>query len=519
MGICGSKSTDAAVNLADLLARAGVETCGGQDHAEIRVTEVMDDSRAVGPGMCFVAVRGATVDGHDFVEDAARAGACAVIVDRDVKIGLGIPVVRVKDSRVALAKLAAAFFGLRDERPKAASIDEAMKLIGVTGTNGKTTVTWLLRSILKAAGHPTALMGTVEYDLIDRREPAPLTTPGALELAGRLATARVAGAKFAVLELSSHALDQRRCDGLTLAAGVFTNISGDHLDYHGSMEAYVAAKRRLFDGLDASAFAIVNLDDSRCESVVAHSAAQRVTYAIESGSADVRGEIVSANSSGTTFTMIARSYKTTIRLGLVGRYNVANALAAAATAEALDVDAESIQAGLEAVTGVPGRLERVEPPGCAFSVLVDYAHTDDALRSVLASVRPLTQRRLICVFGCGGDRDRSKRPRMAAAAASADVALVTSDNPRGEDPQAIIDDILPGFAGADSCEIIVEVDRRRAIQEAIALADDGDTVLIAGKGHETYQLVGDQVLPFDDAAVARECLRDRAAAPLAGGVA
>ncbi len=518
MGICGSKSTDAAVNLAELLARAGVETGGGQNYSEICVTAVTDDSRAVRPGMCFVAVRGVAADGHDFVEDAVGGGARAVIVDRDVKIGLGIPVVRVKDSRVALAKLAAAFFGLRDERPQAASMDAAMKLIGVTGTNGKTTVTWLLRAILKAAGHPTALMGTVEYDLVDRREPAPLTTPGALDLSSRLATARAAGAKFAVLELSSHALDQRRSNGLTLSAGVFTNISGDHLDYHGSMEAYVAAKRRLFDGLDASAFAIVNADDAHSQSVVAHSAAQRVTYGIESGSADVRGEIVSANPSGTTFTMIARSYKTTIRLGLLGRYNVANALAAAAAAEALGVDVGSIRTGLEAVTGVPGRLERVEPAGCTFSVLVDYAHTDDALRNVLASVRPLTQRRLICVFGCGGDRDRNKRPRMAAAAASADVALVTSDNPRGEDPQAIIDDILPGFPRADSCEIVVEVDRRRAIQEAIALAGPGDTVLIAGKGHETYQLVGDEVLSFDDAAVARDCLRDRAAAPLAEGV-
>ncbi len=482
-------------------ACAGVETAVDVSFPGSEPASLTDDSRSVAPGCCFVAIRGSGIDGHTFVGDAAAAGAAVIVIDRDVPVPRGAVCVRVVDSRETLAKLAAAYYGLRGDSAR------HLRLVGVTGTNGKTTVTWLLRSILRAAGQCTALIGTIEYDLVTERRAAPLTTPGALSLCRHLADARDAGAACAVLEVSSHALEQRRCDGLSFQAGVFTNLSGDHLDYHRTMEAYGQAKRRLFELVDADGTAILNLDDPMGSSLAQNVNRRVVTFGLETSTADVTAHDTRLEQRGTSFVLRGRSFETPVYLPLPGGHNMANALAAAATAEAMGVTPTAIKTGLEQATAVPGRLQRVEPDDWPFSVLVDYAHTDGALASVLAALKPLTSGRLICAFGCGGDRDRSKRPRMAAAVGRfADVAYVTSDNPRTEDPQGIIDDILPGFDSAYTCRVEVRVDRRRAIEDAIRDARPGDVVLIAGKGHETYQLVGDRVLPFDDADVARRCL-------------
>jgi len=341
-----------------------------------------------------------------------------------------------------------------------------------------------------------------------------------MELCQRLSQARDAGARFGVLEVSSHALDQRRCEGLRFAAGVFTNLTGEHLDYHGSMEVYLRAKCRLFEQLEPPAVGVVNRDDPHGIAVERACSTAVVTFGVESGGVDVGARIDSMDRSGTRFVLVLPTGEVAIRSPLLGRFNLCNALAAAATANALGIDMPSIRLGLERVGGVPGRLQRVEPPGHPFSVVIDYAHTDDALSNVLETLRPLTSGRLLCVFGCGGDRDRSKRPRMATAVNRlADVAYVTSDNPRSEDPLAIIEEILPGFGVAPVCSVEVEADRRRAIEAAIAEARPGDAVLIAGKGHENYQLVGDSVLPFDDVEVARGFLQSAGTARIAEGVA
>lgn len=487
--------------LGDLFGCADVQPVDDVPIPAVTISSLVDDSRAVRPGGCFVAVHGKEVDGHTFITAAVAAGARAIVVDRDGFAPPGSACVRVADTREALARLAAAYYGLRDDSPC------PMRLIGITGTNGKTTTTWLLRAILAAAGQPTALIGTIEYDSVGRHHPAPLTTPGPLELARLLASARDAGAVYAVLEVSSHALDQRRCDGLAFAATVFTNLSGDHLDYHGTMERYAAAKRRLFTLREPGGVAVVNLDDPMGESLAGSLDGRVLSFGIDSPAAGLSARIEAMDRAGSTFVLAGRSFETRVRLSLVGRHNISNALAAAATADALDLAPEAILAGLERIAGVPGRLQRVEPDGSPFCVFVDYAHTDAALNSALRALRPLTPGRLICVFGCGGNRDREKRPRMAAVAARwADLTFVTSDNPRTEDSSRIIDEILAGFPRDGAGRVEVREDRRCAIEAAIGEAWPGDTVLIAGKGHETYQLVGGEVRPFDDVAVARSCL-------------
>ena len=570
-----TQATSREIDLAGLCARAGVSLVADQAVPGVKVSSLTDDSRRVGPGTCFVAVAGTETDGHRYVRSAVEAGAAVVIVEREVELPANACVLRVADTRLALARLAAVHYGL------APGGTRPMRLIGITGTNGKTTVAWMLRSILRAAERRCALLGTVEYDLITRRARAPLTTPGTLELCRLLAEAADAGASEAVLEVSSHALDQQRCAGLDFAAGVFTNLSGDHLDYHGTTERYFEAKRKLFEHLDETAQAVTNADDERGAAIVSDTRARVVRYGLSSltsASVDVTVRELDLSLGGSRFVLVFRQPLTSgwhgpaktgrgeerdaashpdhgpaeldratptrsptspglpvrseqfehwgrseqelaVNLPLVGEHNVMNALAAAATAWALKVPPEAIRAGLEQLTGVPGRLERVEPSGCSFSVFVDYAHTDDALAHVLAVLRGLTQGKLICVFGCGGNRDRSKRPRMAAAVGRlADLALVTSDNPRHEEPEAIIREILPGFEHATRCRVEVCVARREAIATALAQAQPGDTVLIAGKGHEDYQLIGDEVLPFDDREVARACLR-KVASGMAEGAA
>lgn len=487
--------------LATLLERAGVEPRRVRGSLAVDIESIVDDSRRVQRGSCFVAATGTARDGHDFVRAACESGAAAVVVSRsEVDVPAHVTVVEVDDTRVVLARLAAAWHGLRGGvRP--------IRLIGVTGTNGKSTVAWLVRSILRAANRPCALFGTIEYDVVSRLEKAPLTTPGSLALSEHLACAFDAGARHAVMEVSSHALEQRRCDGLAFGAAAFTNLTGDHLDYHRTMEAYFAAKRRLFDLLEPGGAAIINVDDPWGMKLAASLSGPAIRFGLDAVDVDVRASIRSLSRSGCDVELRGRAFAADVRLPLIGRHNVMNALTAAALAEAMGVPGEAIVAGLESTANVPGRLQRVEPRDWPYSVIVDYAHTDAALDNVLAALRPITSGRVICVFGCGGNRDRTKRPRMAAAVErGADLAIVTSDNPRGEEPQAIMDEILTGFSAKPRCGVLVEADRAVAIERAIAEARSGDTVLIAGKGHEDYQIVGDRVHYFDDAMVAAACL-------------
>lgn len=497
-----------ARTLSELFAHAGLTSVDGALIPHTHVVALADDSRQVRPGCCFVAVPGVHGDGHDHVGEAVAAGAAVLVIERVLPQYASVPQVVVPDARGAVARLASAYYGLRSTTERAGLEEKPLRLIGITGTNGKTTTAWLLRSMLRAAGRTTTLLGTIEYDLIARRLPAPLTTPGPIELCRHLCAARQVGAEYAVLEVSSHALDQHRCDGLSFAAAVFTNLSGDHLDYHRTMEAYATAKRRLFDLLDDQGAAVLNADDAFGRKLIAELAAPVTSFAMDRCDVDVSARIDALDRTGSRFLLRGRTYQRSVVCSLVGRHNVQNALAAAATAEAIGLSPDAICSGLCDLTGVPGRLQRVEPDGWPFSVLVDYAHSDAALANVLHAVRPLTCGRLICVFGCGGDRDKSKRPRMAAVVEEvADVAYVTSDNPRTEDPNEIIDDIRAGFGPSPRCGVRVETDRRTAIASAIAEACPGDTVLIAGKGHEPYQIVGAAVLPFDDVQVAAECLR------------
>ncbi|MCH7719987.1 MAG: UDP-N-acetylmuramoyl-L-alanyl-D-glutamate--2,6-diaminopimelate ligase [Planctomycetes bacterium] len=499
-------------SLRHLLADADVSAHVASTAPDPLVDNLASDSRRVRHGSVFVAIRGCQADGHDFIGEACCRGAVAVVAQRSLATPLGVPLLLVDDSAAALAKLAATFYELRGpsgRRPV---------LLGVTGTNGKTTTTYLVRAILKAAGHRAALLGTVEYDLLTERVPARWTTPPPIELCEFLTRSMQAGATHAVMEVSSHALDQRRCDGLEFETAIFTNLTGDHLDYHKTREQYAAAKARLFGLLSPTGTAVVNGDDPASDEILQGRRSTVLRYGIEGDRLDVSASVDRETIDGTRFVLQMAVGPSPIQLsidsGLIGRHNVANMTAAAAAAWSLGIDGDAIKAGLESVGVVPGRLQRVEPPGHAFPVFVDYAHSDDALHHSLSTLRPLTEERLICVFGCGGNRDRSKRPRMARAVVRvADVAVLTSDNPRWEDPIAIIEDARSGLTPSDvgaHCQVHIEPDRRRGIDLAISMARPGDTVLVAGKGHEDYQEICGERFFFDDRSVCAASLEGAA---------
>jgi UDP-N-acetylmuramoyl-L-alanyl-D-glutamate--2,6-diaminopimelate ligase len=481
-----------------LAARVPRATLHGDPGLEVR--DVTHDSRRVGPGALFVAVRGATADGNRFVDAARKKGAVAVASEQPPRPE--IPWLHVPDARAALAALAAAVHGDPAQR---------LSLIGVTGTNGKTTTSFLIDAGLRAAGRRVGLLGTVLYRAGERAAEAVRTTPESSDLQRLLAEMVEAGASHAVLEVSSHALALKRLHGCAFDVAVFTNLTRDHLDFHGDMESYFAAKRVLFDTLlRPEGHAVLNADDDRSPALARAARGKVVSYGLLRP-ADVRGSELALSLEGSRFRAATPAGVLEVTTPLIGRFNVANVLAALAACLALGVAPEAALAGIASVPGVPGRLERV-PTGTDFSVVVDYAHTDDALRNLLETVRELGPRRVLTVFGCGGDRDRTKRPLMGAVASRlSDVVVVTSDNPRSEPPEAIVEEILRGMNGGRRAERHVIVDRREAIAKALELAGPGDAVVVAGKGHETTQVLRDRSVPFDDRQVVRDGLARAAA--------
>ena len=489
----------AIVRLAKLLR--GVESRDAAVHGDLDIRGIAYDSRRVKPGDLFVAIRGEKTDGNKFAADAIARGAAAILSEQAPPgdIPAGVPWVRVPDARKALAISAANYYG----RPA-----EVLKLIGVTGTNGKTTTAYLVDSILRAAGCQVGLLGTIGYRLARELRPAPNTTPESLDLQNYLAEIVRTGGTHAVLEASSHALAMDRLWGCPFAVAIFTNLTRDHLDYHKTMEEYFAVKRRLFAGTGAPppTIGVINRDDEFGRQL-SGMASRTLTYGLESG-ADITTRKPALSLSGVEFTAETPVGKIEIRSKLVGRPNVYNILAATGAGVGLGLSREVIASGVAQLAAVPGRFERIEA-GQPFLVIVDYAHTDDALRNLLATARELKTEngRIITLFGCGGDRDRTKRPLMGEAAGRAsDIVVLTSDNPRSEDPLLIINDAIVGLQRTKA-KLFVEADREKAVEVALDEARAGDIVLLAGKGHETTQVLRDRTIDFDDREVARRILK------------
>ncbi|HUB24098.1 MAG TPA: UDP-N-acetylmuramoyl-L-alanyl-D-glutamate--2,6-diaminopimelate ligase [Tepidisphaeraceae bacterium] len=449
---------------------------------------VKEDSRQILPGDLFVARSGTRADGSAFLADARRRGAIAAVV-RSVDDHCPLPQIVTGDTAAAASRLANLFYS----RPST-----SLQVLGITGTNGKTTTAYLTRHVLRKAGLNCGMIGTVQIDDGRNQGEAEMTTPSATDIARLLATMRDNGCSACAMEVSSHALDQGRVAAVDFAGAVFTNLTGDHLDYHKTLENYAAAKAKLFESLPASAVAMVNEADASTPRMVRDCRARIVRFGF-SPAADYRAENVRIDASGTRFMLRTCNGSVAVSMGLIGKHNVENALGAAALAgEVMGISLGRIAAALGDAAGAPGRLQAVRA-GQPFAVLIDYAHTDDALANVLSALRPLTRGKLRVLFGCGGDRDKTKRPRMAAVAQKmADVVYVTSDNPRTEMPLAIITDIVAGFTPDFVPRAIVEPDRRTAIERILADAKNDDVVLIAGKGHENYQILGTVKHHFDD---------------------
>ncbi len=476
--------------------------------ADATCTGVQDDSRKIRPGYLFIARPGTATDGQRYATDAKGRGAIAMVVEHRMPYA-PLPQIVVDDVTAANAALSHLFHG---------NPTDQVKLLAVTGTNGKTTTSYIVRHLLSEVGRRCGMIGTVQIDDGKTVVPAELTTPSTNDIAELLAAMRDNGCRSCVIEASSHALDQRRLAGAHIAGAAFTNLTGDHLDYHKTMERYADAKALLFEALDEQAVAVVNAEDEYSPRMIRKCAGRVIQFGF-SKKADYHARDVVVTAEGTRFTLVTLDGEANVAMRLVGRHNVENALAAAAlVGETFGLSVHQIAAGLHTAAGAPGRLQAVTLGAGKrpFAVLVDYAHTDDALANVLSALRPLVGKgkapgHLRVLFGCGGDRDNTKRPRMARIAHKlADALYITSDNPRTEDPQGIIDQILAGLPSRSSKSVVVEMDRRRAIEIAIADAQPGDIVLLAGKGHENYQIIGKDKRHFDDVEEAERCLRQRA---------
>jgi UDP-N-acetylmuramoyl-L-alanyl-D-glutamate--2,6-diaminopimelate ligase len=462
---------------------------------DLEIARVTSDSRAVLPGDLFVAIAGQKADGLAFVSEAVARGAIAVASDRPAPAGTRVPWIRVSSPRRALARLATRLAG-----------EPASKLVlaGVTGTNGKTTTTLLLEAILARRYGPAGFLGTIGYRTPRREIAAPRTTPEATVIQELLAETVAEGGRAAAMEVSSHALVLDRVEGCRFDVAVFTNLTRDHLDFHGDMESYYEAKRRLFDLRKAGAPGVVNVDDPFGRRLHAEADPPILTYSPSGRPADFRAQAVRCDLSGTELDVAREGATFRIVSPLAGRFHVGNILAAAAAGIALGIEPAEIVSAVASVARVPGRFERVEA-GQPFPILVDYAHTPDALERLLAAVREVTDRKIILVFGCGGDRDPGKRAPMGEIAGRlSDIAIVTSDNPRSESPEAILRDVEAGLSASGATKYLKIVDRREAIRRAIELANPGTVVVIAGKGHETSQVIGSREVPFDDRLIAAE---------------
>lgn len=479
----------------------GIDYHIAQGSLDTEITGVCYDSRQVRPGSLFVCIVGQNTDGHRYAHQAVQAGAAAVLAEKEIDVGGQAALILTTDTRSGMAKAAANFFGHPSEQ---------LRVIGVTGTNGKTTTTHLIQAILNEYNKPAGILGTLYARLGSITREYGHTTPESADIQEFFRLLVDNSADYAVMEVSSHALDLHRVDAVHFGAAVFTNLTQDHLDYHKTMEDYRQAKLKLFKMVAKKPenFCIVNMDDPSSSYFTQASPVQYYTYGINSA-ADVRAAEIESTLKGTRFKVLFEDQSFDITMKLIGGFSVYNALAAIAFALAEKIPVPVIQKALLNIEGVAGRFEQVDL-GQDYTVVVDYAHTPDGLENILRTARQLAESRLITVFGCGGDRDRTKRPLMGEIAGRySDFCIVTSDNPRTEDPQAIINDILPGLNRVETSRYAVVPDRREAIRHAINIAKSGDLVVIAGKGHETYQLVMGQVLDFDDRLVAAEMIKEK----------
>lgn len=468
------------------------------DFTEKEVHGITHDSRQVKKGYLFVAIQGHTIDGHDFLTDAIEKGATALVVGKKTGLASRIPQIIVANTRSALAVMSNRFYGEPSSR---------MTVIGITGTNGKTTTSYLTKSIIDASGNEAGLIGTIQYQIGRRIIPAQETTPESAELHRYFAEMLRSGISYAVIEVSSHALSQHRVEGVSFRSAIFTNLSMEHLDYHTNIRNYRAEKLKLVKGLGPEGFAILNADDNASKHFAACTKARIVWYGVKQKNADVTAEVLHASPAKTRVLVSSPWGKIPIDLPLIGKHNIYNALAAAANGLALGFTIDTVKTGIESLPVVPGRLEKIEC-GQDYPVYVDFAHTHQALQVVLRTLREVTKGRIILVFGCGGDRDRKKRPKMGHIAEKyADLFWITSDNPRSEDPGTIISEIQKGIT-KKAC-FRVQADRKTAIEEALSEAKSGDVVVIAGKGHEQNQIVKDATISFDDREVVRNVLRSK----------
>ena len=488
----------ARMRIEELIQGLSIALVRGSPQTE--VCAVIEDSRVASAGCLFVARTGTELDGSAFIEEAVANGAVAVLGENLVNVPEGVVALGADNPAVAVAELAERFNG---------SPATALRIVGITGTNGKTTIAHLVQHILNRAGVSCGLIGTVQVDDGATTTPASLTTPSAIDISRCLRTMVDNHCAAAALEVSSHALDQGRVAAVPFDVAVFSNLSGDHLDYHRSMDRYAQAKARLFQSLSVDACAVINIDDPAAAQMIRDCSARVLRTSLVDPGADCFAQCDDHTIDHVDAIFRGPWGDLNVRLPLVGEHNVANALQAAAACWAMGVTEDALREGLLSCIAPPGRLEPVTTPGDDFTVFVDYAHTDAALENVLAALRPLVgeARRLHVVFGCGGDRDRTKRPRMAQVAARyAKKLIITSDNPRTEDPQTIIDEILTGIPEASRTEVVAIVDRQAAIEYAIEQCHAGDVLLIAGKGHEQYQIIGKQKRPFDDRRVAADAI-------------
>lgn len=462
---------------------------------EREITYITDNSAKVCEGCIFICIEGRRFDGHTKAAEALEKGAAAVVVQKD--LGLENQIL-VENTRSAYAKICAAFYGHPEKE---------LKIIGVTGTNGKTTSCFILKSILDKLGYKTGLLGTVKNIVGDKEYPAALTTPDCYELFGLFREMVDCGCEYCVMEVSSQALDQRRVDGIRFDAAIFTNLTRDHLDYHGTFENYKAAKHMLFENSD---LAVLNIDDESAEEMVENTDCRTVTFSVKNDRCDYSAKNIRNSASGVKYELVSNSNIGRVKFAVPGNFSVYNSMGAAICLVEMGMDFKAVLDAVAECTGVPGRME-VVPTETPYTVLIDYAHTPDGLENVLSTVREITEGKVIVVFGCGGDRDKTKRPIMGEIAVKmADVAVITSDNPRSEDPESIIEDITAGI-GRHGAKVIVDSDRTGAIAKALEAAREGDVVVLAGKGQETYQILASGKIHFDEREVVAKILSEKAA--------